>query len=349
MCRLKYELDQRISSEHQVNSELKKLRIEIDDLQREKGFLEKELSKSRVGGSNGSTEEVAGLKNELASFKMKYERVCNEITQLETAKVNLEVQLRRMEEKVQGNATPREDLKNLNAALEGKSVEVEKLSGLVEGKNAEIKVLREELRGLRGEIQVGNEDVGVLRREIEANKNVIEKQTNDYKRLKEEYGKVVEEIKRANDGDKKWERECGKVRASYEEKANEVVRLKGVVEEKEREVGFKGKEVGKLQERLDRYKAQQDKYEKQMSKMEHEMMQLTGERDELVAQLEKSQELLVQFQKELNSRVQNSEEDKHEVRWIWEVIVVELLLMSFFARWLGCEPKFKSWMGRCRG
>jgi len=40
-----------------------------------------------------------------------------------------------------------------------------------------------------------------------------------------------------------------------------------------------------------------------MSKMEHEMTQLTSERDELVAQLEKSQELLLQFQKELNQRV----------------------------------------------
>lgn len=33
------------------------------------------------------------------------------------------------------------------------------------------------------------------------------------------------------------------------------------------------------------------------------MTQLTSERDELVAQLEKSQELLLQFQKELNQRV----------------------------------------------
>jgi chromosome segregation ATPase len=66
------------------------------------------------------------------------------------------------------------------------------------------------------------------------------------------------------------------------------------------------KENAKLSEKLERYKSSQDKWEKQMSKMEHECTLLTNERDELVTQLEKSQDLLLQFQKELNSKQDGS-------------------------------------------
>lgn len=440
--RLKYELDQRIQSEHQLNSDLKKLRVEIEDLQREKLFLEKELAKARsaaaaaAAASGGvgpagtvpptsppsavDSDLVTGLRQDVATYKLKYDRVCTELTQLEQSKVSLEVQVRRMEEKSAANeraltqanqqvvaaqnaasqreremqqrererdqvrdreieklqqqhvqqlqqqqqpVTSQADLKNLNSALDQKTAEVEKFSQLVEQKNEAIKSLQAELRGLKAELEEDHGQVGGLRQEVDQNRAIIEKQTSDYKRLKDEYGKVVEEIKKSQELVAKHQAENLKFRGNYEEKANELARIKQLVEEKNNEVrvvfirivcigqvvragrfgrigpgstgtemnsklmlcvqvAYKSKEQGKLQERLDRYKAQQDKYEKQMSKMEHEMMQLTSERDELVTQLEKSQELLVQFQKELNSRVQNNEENQHEV-----MLSISLLLL----------------------